>query len=150
MKASDLDHRQSSRDDQSSRNKILLLVGSQVRTSGAGHDNRRSNDTGQHGKSMLEPKQEGQNHRHLVIEAEEGARTTRTLHERQIRGKEEGIVVVAEEAIASGECGTDGAQTLGNGLARLRGVVMRHDRLGPVVFVHCEVFFSNLIGLSFG
>ena len=53
---------------------------------------------------MLESQQQGEEHGHLVVEAEEGRRLVRLLHERQVGTKEEGIVVVADEALPSEEC----------------------------------------------
>jgi len=48
---------------------------------------------------MLETEEKTQEDRHLVIEAEEGRRLARLLDEGDIGLEEEGIVVVANEAV---------------------------------------------------
>lgn len=110
-----------------------MLLRSQVGTTGAGQDDRRCDDTSQHSESMLESKQKRQNNRHLVIETKEGTRATRALHERQVGAEEEGIVIVADQAMAGGEGDTEGVETLRDGLAR---GLLRHNRLGAVILVH--------------
>lgn len=67
--------------------------------SGARENDRRRDDTCQHGQGMLEAEKQSQEYGHLVMEAEEGRRSPLLLHEGQVRLEEECIVVCADEAI---------------------------------------------------
>ena len=52
---------------------------------------------------MLKAEEEGQNHRHAVVEAEERWHLVRLLHEGKVGSEEEGVVIVADETLPGRE-----------------------------------------------
>lgn len=129
----DLDGRQKARDNQRGRHEILRHLRVEVDAASAGHDDGRGDDAGQHGERMLEAQDQGQHHRHPLVQAKEGRRPVGLPHEGEVGAEEEGIVVVADEAVLGEKGPFHAAELVGHGPLRrpLR------DNLGrDLVFVH--------------
>ena len=88
MESRNLDSRKNTADNQGSRNEVLGDISIEI--GGRRNYYRRGYDTGQHGKSVLKSKEESENYRHAILEAEKGSTTLRLLHERQVGLEEEG------------------------------------------------------------
>ena len=99
MKAGDLDGRQYTAHNQRGRNKISLLIWSQVGC--IGENDGRSDDTSQHSKRMLETKEKSQEYWHAIMEAKKGCCSTLLLHERKVGLEQESIVVGANESLSA-------------------------------------------------
>lgn len=132
METSDLDHGQDTRDNQGRRNEVLFNFRRQVRRTG--EQDRRRNDTRQHGERMLQAEQDGEQDGELFIEAEKGSGLGGSPSKGQARCEEEGIVVVANEAVAGEKGVLEGLQAVGKG--SLVVAVVRDDLGGSLVFVH--------------
>lgn len=136
METGDLNARQDARDDQSRGDEILLLLGDQVGTSTATDNNGRSDDPSQHGQSMLKSKKHSKKDGHLVIETEEWTSLGALLHEGQVRSEQKGVVIFANESIASSERRLEASEAP---TKCLFVCMLRHNRLGAVILVHNDV-----------
>jgi hypothetical protein len=92
MESRDLNGRQNTTDNQTGRDKILLVVVGQMGSTGTTEDKRWSDDTCQHGQGMLKTEYKGEKYGHFVVEAKEWASKILAAHERDIGLEEETIV----------------------------------------------------------
>jgi hypothetical protein len=151
MESSDLHRGQNSADNQRGRNEILLFPSWEIDASLACHDQRRSNDTSQHRKRVLETEQKCQNHRHLVIEAEEGSSAASPLHERDVWQKEEGIVVCSKESFPRRELLHDSAPDVSRAISKgLLRAPLRHNPIWQPILRHrrCDLYGILLQSLA--
>lgn len=127
-----LDERQDSRNDQGRRNQVLLGGRVQVGTGRTGENDGRRDDTSQHRQRVLESQKQCQEHRHPVIEAKEWGRLARFLHEWQVWGKEEAIVIVAKETLPGQEHPLD----TGDGRPSSSRLLLRHNGRRALILIH--------------
>lgn len=100
VEASDLDAGQDPADNQGCGYHVLSDPGRKIGTSLACNNNRRCDDTGQHRKSVLESKNQGEDNWHGVIQPKEGGGPSRFLEEGEIGLEQEDIVIVAEKTFS--------------------------------------------------
>lgn len=91
MKARDLDRRQNATHDERRRHQIALLVAREIGS--VGEDNRRRNDTCQHGERVLKAQEQGEKNGHFVVQAEEWCCAALLFHKGEVGLEEKGIVV---------------------------------------------------------
>lgn len=111
-----LDSGEETGDDEGGRDEVLSLLGGEVDTAGAGHDDWRCDDTSQHGKSVLEAENQGKDDGHAVVEAEEWWSLVGFGHEGEVRPEKECVVIVADETILGSEGLSDGIEAIAKGL----------------------------------
>jgi hypothetical protein len=100
VEASDLDAGQDAADNQRRGYHVLGDIGREIGPSLAGNDDWRGDDSGQHGKRVLEAKNQSEDNWHAVIQPKEGSCPERFLEEGEIGFEEEGIVIVAEKTLS--------------------------------------------------
>lgn len=134
MESCDLNDREQARDDQSGGDEVLGLFLGQVGASGASKDNWGSDEASKHGQGVLEAKQQGEYNRNFVVQAEKGSCLRSSSHERDVRGEEEGVVVVAEEAILGEERVLQSTGALAHGL--LVPAIFWDDLRRSLILIH--------------
>lgn len=126
-----------SRNNKSRRNEILLFWTTEVRTASAAENKWRGNYTRQHSQSMLQAKQHTKSNRHLVIKSKEGGLVQTLFHEWEVGSEQKAIVIVANEAISSGESSTDVCKTAFDSLAEAaRAHILGGDGVWAKIFIH--------------
>lgn len=101
VEAGDLHQGQDARGDEGRGHEVLCGVVREV--CDRGDDEGRRDDARQHRQRVLEPQQQPQQHGQLAVEPEEGLDLLLLLEERDLRGEEVLVVVVAHQAVLGGE-----------------------------------------------
>lgn len=68
-----------------------------------GQDYRRRDNSREHTESMLESKEGREKYWHLIVQSEEGSRSSIPLHEWEVWFEEESIIIVSNKSIFGGE-----------------------------------------------
>ena len=104
MKTSYLNRGENSANDKGRGDEVLRVGRAQRDSTLAGDYDGRGNYACQHGQSVLEAEEQGEEEGHPRVEAEEGGCAGGFAHEGDIGAEEEGVVVVADKAIPGGLC----------------------------------------------
>lgn len=83
---------------------------------------------------MLEPKEKGKKYGKLVIDSEKGRRLALSPDKGDVGREEEGIVVVADEAVSGEKCMPKVLHSAGKGL--LAWLVLGRNLGGALILIH--------------